>query len=317
MKRFYVLFAIFLALSTWLPENAAAQTPADWMPNAGLRRAVRQSLGLADGEALTQAKMLDLVHLRAASKRISDLTGIEHATNLSIARFARNQISELSPLSGLTSLRTLRLQYNDITDLTSLSGLTGLTELLLNNNSISDVSPLAGLVNLVTLRLDGNAITDLSPLVTLVNVTESDVDLPEDTTAPGVSISVPSVAQNGAFDVSIVFTESVSDFVQDDLTLGGTATASITAWSNTDDITYTATITPTSSGTVTLSVAGGVATEMPQGNTETLATLTGRWWGRYRCRREHKHWRHHIVECHYQCCRGCRACLGLCDHACL
>ena len=271
MKRFYILFAIFLVLITWLPENAAAQTPADWMPNAGLRRAVRQSLELADGEALTQAKMLDLVHLRAASKRISDLTGIEHATNLSIARFARNQISELEPLSGLTSLRTLRLQYNDITDLTPLSGLTDLTELLLNNNSISDVSPLAGLVNLVTLRLDENSITDLSPLVTLVNVTESDVDLPEDTTAPGVSITVPSVDQTGAFDVSIVFTESVSGFVQGDLTLGGTATASITAWSSTDDITYTAEITPTTSGTVTLSVAESVATDAAS-NDNTAAT---------------------------------------------
>ena len=271
MKRFYVLFAIFLVLITWLPENADAQTAADWMPDARLRKAVWQSLGLTDGDTLTQAKMLDLVHLRAASKQISDLTGLEHATNLRIARFARNQISELSPLSELTSLRTLRLQYNDITDLTSLSGLTGLTELLLDNNSISDVSPLAGLVNLVTLRLDGNAITDLSPLVTLVNVTESDVDLPEDTAAPSVSISVPSVVQNGAFDVSIVFTESVSGFVQDDLTLGGTATASITAWSSTDDITYTAEITPTSSGTVTLNVAESVATDAAS-NDNTAAT---------------------------------------------
>ena len=82
-----------------------------------------------------------------------------------------------------------------------------------------------------------------------------------DMNAPSVSVTVPSGDQTGAFDVTITFTEAVSDFEQSDLTLTGTATASITSWSTTDNITYTATITPTTSGTVTFSVPSGVATD--------------------------------------------------------
>lgn len=94
------------------------------MPDANLRTAVRKSLTLADGEALTQAKMLDLTELKAAGRGISNLTGLEHATNVTTVRLAHNQISNLSSLSGLTSLTKLRLQDNEITSLSSLSGLT-------------------------------------------------------------------------------------------------------------------------------------------------------------------------------------------------
>ena len=92
-----------------------------------------------------------------------------------------------------------------------------------------------------------------------------------DVDAPGVSISVPTDAQNSAFDVTITFTEAVSDFEQSDLTLSGTATASITAWTTTDNTVWTATLTPTTSGTLTLSIAEGAVTDTA-GNTNVLST---------------------------------------------
>ena len=152
--------------------------------------------------------------------------------------------------------------------------MTSLTKLALQNNNISNVTSLAGLVNLTWLRLAGNPINDLSSLVTLVNVTDSDVDLPEpDTTAPGVSISVPSDVQNSAFNATITFTEAVSDFVQADVGISGTAAATITAWNtNSGNTVYTATITPTTSGTVTVSVAANVATDAA--NNQNTATTS-------------------------------------------
>ena len=92
-----------------------------------------------------------------------------------------------------------------------------------------------------------------------------------DVDAPGVSISVPTDAQSDAFEATITFTEVVSGFEQADLTLSGTATASITAWTTTDDTTYTTTITPTVSGTLTLSIAAGAVTDTA-GNTNVLST---------------------------------------------
>ena len=237
------------------------------------RTAVRNSLGLAVGEALTQAGMLNLTDLRAAGRQISSLTGLAYATNLTVARLAHNQISDLTPLSGLTSLTILRLQDNDITSVTSLSGLTALTQLFLNNNQITDVSALSGLVNLQKLRLAGNTLTNVHVLGSLTNLDSIDITIPAspDTVAPDVSISVPSGVQNGAFSVTITFTEVVSGFVQADVSLSGTATASITAWATTDNITFTATITPTTSGTVTIGIAASVATDAAS-NSNTAAT---------------------------------------------
>ena len=204
--------------------------------------------------------------------QVTNLTGLEYATGLTTLVAWGNQISSLTPIQNLTSLIEIRIGNNQISDVTPLDDLTSLTKLGIQHNNISDVTPLAGLVNLTWLRLAGNPISDLSPLVTLVKVTDSDVDLPEpDTTAPGVSISVPSGLQNGAFNATITFTETVSGFVQSEVSLTGSAT-SITSWSaNSDNTVYTATIAPTASGTVTVGVAASVATDAAS-NPNTAAT---------------------------------------------
>ena len=277
MKRFYTLLVILTLFSSYI-HVAGASDAAQWMPDANLRTAVRASLGLADNEDLTQAKMLDLTELKAAGRGISNITGLEHATNVTIVRLAGNQISNLSPLSGLTSLMKLRLQGNEITNITSLSGLTNLTELFLNDNQITDVTPLTNLVNLTTLRLAGNSLTNAHLLSSLTNLNSIDITIPDppspeppaDVDPPGVTVSVPSGVQTGVFDVTITFAESVSGFTRSDLSLSGTASASITSWSTTDDTTYTATITPTSSGSVTLNVSAGVAIDAAN-NSNTAA----------------------------------------------
>ena len=229
--------------------------PATWMPDANLRSAIRNALGLATDATFTQAQLQQLTELWASQNGISDITGLKYAT-------------------GLT---TLSLWGNSISDLTPLSGLTGLTDLRLRRNQIVDVTPLQNLTNLTRLRLGRNpGITDFSPLSGLkANLVDYDVDIPdpdpEDTTSPSVEITVPSDLQNGAFDATMTFSETVSGFVQADLTLSGTSAASITAWDTTDNITYTAEITPATDGSVTLSVAAGVATDAAN-NANTAAT---------------------------------------------
>ena len=228
--------------------------PATWMPDANLRGAIRNALGLATDATFTQAQLQQLTKLWASQSGISDLTGLEHATGLTTLSLWGNSISDLAPLSGLTGLTDLRLGQNQIIDVTPLSNLTNLTRLkLARNPGITDFSPLSGLK---------------------ANLVDYDVDIPDpdpaDTTAPGVSISVPSGVQTGVFSVTITFTESVSDFVQADLGLSGGA--SVTGWhANGDNTIYTATITPTASGTVTVSVAANVATDAAN-NPNTAAT---------------------------------------------
>ena len=96
-----------------------------------------------------------------------------------------------------------------------------------------------------------------------------------DTDAPGASVSVPSGVQTGEFDATITFTEAVSDFAHGDLSIGGTANASITAWlSHPDNTTYTALITPTTSGEVTLQVPADVAIDAANNSNTASETHT-------------------------------------------
>ena len=212
LRRYGYVFVVLIALMGCV-HVALAQ---DWMPDANLRTEVRTGLGLTDNEVLTQASMTNLTSLHAAQSAISDLTGLEFATNLTTLVAWGNSISSLTPLTNLTALTEIRIgDCDNIADVTPLQSLTNLTKLGLQGNNISDVSALSGLVNLTWLRLGRNPVTDFSPLSGLkANITDVDITIPDpDTTRPTVSITVPSGAQNGAFDVRITFTERVSDFV--------------------------------------------------------------------------------------------------------
>ena len=294
MKRFYTLLVILTLFSSGI-HSATASDEADWMPDANLRTAVRSALNLNDNDALTQAGMANLTGLTARNAQISSLTGLEHATNLQKLDLRDNTISNISALSGLTNLESLKLKGNNISSVSALSGLTNLTLLNLKENNISSISDLSGLTNLEHLRVDANSITDVQPLTRLVNLerlwiagnsltnahllssltglTQIDIPIPDppDTTAPSVTVSVPSGVQNGAFNATITFSETVSGFTQSDVSLTGSA-ASITGWrANSDNTVYTATITPTASGTVTIGVAANVATDAAN-NQNTAAT---------------------------------------------
>lgn len=93
-----------------------------------------------------------------------------------------------------------------------------------------------------------------------------------DTTAPTVTLSstVTNPTKTSPIPITITFSESVSDFVVGDITVGnGTATLSGSG------TTYTANITPSGQGAVTVDIAAGVATDAA-GNTNEAATQLSR-----------------------------------------
>ena len=120
------------------------------IPDANLEQAIRNTLGKNSGE-LTCGDMASLSYLSndfwgpSSTSGISDLTGLEYATNLQyleIYNFNDSRLSDLTPLSGLTNLQTLYLYNNQISDISALSNLTNLQTLYLDSNRISDISPL-------------------------------------------------------------------------------------------------------------------------------------------------------------------------------
>ena len=76
-------------------------TPVN-IPDADLRAAINYAMGRNGMDAITQGDMLNLVSLTASGYGISDLTGLQYATNLSYIDVQNNNISSFAPLSGLT-----------------------------------------------------------------------------------------------------------------------------------------------------------------------------------------------------------------------
>ncbi len=164
--------SIASALNQLFPLDETALTVADMERLTALQQPVTSSIpygeGISDLTGLEFATNLTHLHLNRFS--ISDLSPLSGLTNLVSLALGDNSISDIYPLSGLTNLRALHLEDNSISDIYPLSGLTNLTRLFLRNNSISDIS-LSGLTNLRELHLDYNSISDIYPLSGLTNLT--------------------------------------------------------------------------------------------------------------------------------------------------
>ena len=150
--------------------NAVAGMPID-IPDDNLRARIEFALGKSPGAVIGRADMTVLRRLEAPIANISDLTGLEHAANLTHLYLARNSISDISPLAGLTNLKDLSLWGNSIADLSALAGLTNLTGLSLGEDSITDISSEAGSTNPTGLHFPGNSISDVSAVEGLTQLT--------------------------------------------------------------------------------------------------------------------------------------------------
>ena len=165
VHRFTFILLIFLSI----PSTSTAQTVT--IPDPNLRAVIEEALGKASGDPITTSDMAALTRLGARRANISNLTGLEHAINLTSLDFGCNSISDITSLSGLTNLTWLYLLDNSISNITSLSGLINLTVLYLGRNLISDISTVSGLTNLRTLHLGYNPISDITSLSGLINLT--------------------------------------------------------------------------------------------------------------------------------------------------
>ena len=171
-----------------------------WMPDANLRAAVRKALGLKPSETLTPQAMRKLTRLSAdlpqdpaVKDKIKNITGLEHATQLTWLSLHHNQVSDISPVAKLTKLTTLCLNYNQISNINPVKDLTNLWQLCLIGNQIGDINPvkdltnltrlvvsqnkkisdikiLKGLTKLVDLALSENQISDITALENLTNL---------------------------------------------------------------------------------------------------------------------------------------------------
>ena len=153
----------------YYPIDIAAMLPPPKVvsiPDTNLATAIREALNLAPGDPFTERNLLKLINLDAEDQQITDLTGLEHATQLQQLNLGGNQISDISPLASLEIVESLVLPDNQISDISVLTDLPALSNLDLGSNQIRDITPLAGL-QLRGLWLRDNQISDLNGLTDL------------------------------------------------------------------------------------------------------------------------------------------------------
>ena len=190
------------------------------IPDSNLRAAIAIALGRQPSDRIRRGDMANLTRLEARNANISDLTGLEGATNLRKLDLSpeyveaenrsinSNSVSDISPLTGLTKLSSLNLRNNSVSDISAVAGLTNLTELYLWGNSISDISPLTGLTKLWLLHLGSNSVSDISAVAGLTNLIYlylwgnliSDIS----TMSGLTSLTVLNLGNNSVSDISAV-----------------------------------------------------------------------------------------------------------------
>lgn len=201
MLRTLFLILLTLSLISFANANDTITFPeqkVDWMPDPNLQHAVRRELKIDNDIPLLIPDLQRLYGLVSIGEGITNLQGLEHATNLNFLHIAPSSVSDLTPLVNLPNLKVLKLYENGLVDISTLTGPISLEELQLQNNQIVDISTLANLHNLRILSLQYNHIEDFTPLLELKALEILNVDANPGNVAPLLSLNLTSL---GACDI--------------------------------------------------------------------------------------------------------------------
>ncbi|MBC2249361.1 LapB repeat-containing protein [Listeria sp. FSL L7-0123] len=170
-----------ISLPSFAAEEVADDASQDIVnvPDAELKSQLNYAMGGAATADITKAQILGLESI-SLSGSITDLTGLEAATNLKTLTINSKTITNYEPIAELPNLDTLWIENSDLTPslLPDLNGLTNLTTLSLLGNKLdnSAYSKIKNLPNLANLNLSKNpGLTNISELQSLVNLTTLNV----------------------------------------------------------------------------------------------------------------------------------------------
>ena len=247
------------------------------IPDATLRAQIEPALNKQAGEPITTAEMATLTGLEAPNADISDLTGLEHAINLTELVLNDNSISDISPLTELTELTNLNLNNNSISDLSSLLTNTGLgsgdTVNLLGN----PLSPPSIYIYIPTLKSRGVTVAFTAPThpvilkisgddqkgtagTTLANPFVVEVRDANGSAVQGTSVTFAVTAGGGTLSTTSVTTDA-NGRAASTLTLGntlGTNTVTVSASGIQQTVTFNADTTGPRQETTVMVIEGTI-----------------------------------------------------------
>ncbi len=144
-----------------------------------LEKLIKATLHKTANLSCTDLKNLKLLEDedRPGKAVISNLEGLQFASNLELLKLPNNRINNISALATLSKLKKLYLDYNQISNLTPIENLVGLRVLAITHNKIRNLLPLRNFEKLEGLDLNSNMIDDISVLVQNSHITGKDLIL--------------------------------------------------------------------------------------------------------------------------------------------
>ncbi len=177
---------------------------------------------------------------------------------------ANTSVSGVFDVSIAFSESVTGLELSDISVINgTAAGLTGS-----GSNYAVTVSPAS--VGTVTVSIDNSAVQDAAGNTNIAsNSLSVEFDGTADTTAPTVTISTISTEVTGAFEIELIFNEEVTGFEVSDIIIDN---GSVSEFDGTGS-SYTATVDPSTTGVVTITIEEGVAQDAA-GNGNEAATIS-------------------------------------------
>lgn len=165
MKR-SIINMFWLFTLTFVLNVNAQDTEVVHIPDKNLEKTIREELDIPDTtKNLTITHMKWLKELVANERSITDLTGLEFATNLEKLGLYKNyELSKIDSIANLTNLERLSLAQTQVDDLTPIARLVNLRVLYLWNTPVSNLKPLESLKGLVDIDASGCKISDVTAL---------------------------------------------------------------------------------------------------------------------------------------------------------
>ncbi len=179
------------------------------------------------------------------------------------AVFSTTAISPVRAMFTVTLTFTEPVTGLDITDMLVGNGIVSALSTTDQQSWTFTITPVAD--GRVTLNLSAGMVQDAAGNT---NTAAMELALDYDATNPGTVISTIATSPiNAAFPVTVTFTKAVTGFAAGDVSV---TNGTISNFATSDNITYTFTVTPVASGSVTVNIAPNVANDVA-GNGNTAA----------------------------------------------
>ena len=256
------------ALPAWLSFTPGTRTFSG-TPQAADVETLSVKVTASDGNGGSVSDTFDIVVSLPADTTAPRVTSIVRQTPTSSPTNANSLTWRVTFSEAVSNVDTADFAVSGTTATLSVSAVSGVTGAY---DVTASGGNLAGVTATVTLSIAaGHNIQDAATNA-LTNTTPTganDDTWMVDNTAPTVTITGVPTTSNAAFTATFTFSEDVTGFVAGDITVGNGTASAFTA--TTADRVYTASITPTANGAVTVDVAADAATD-GAGNGNPAAT---------------------------------------------